>query len=409
MDERTYRYYSIKKRLKEEVVSKIDMTQDCDDDLLAEIIDNALFEFSEYISYRDMLKLKKEIYNSLRRFDVLSELLEDDEITDIMVNGTSEIYVDKKGVMQPTGYCFDSVEKLEDVIQKIVAGHNRVVNESNPIVDVRMNDGSRVNVVLPPVAINGPIITIRKFPKQDFTMERYLEMNTLSEEAATFLKKIVKSRYNIFVSGGTGTGKTTFLNVLSGCIPLDERIITIEDSAELRIQGVNNIVRLETRNANLEGRNEITMSELIRSSLRMIPSRIIVGEVRGIEAFDMIQAMNTGHDGSLSTGHANSAIDMLLRLETLLLMAKEFPLQAVRRQIASAIDIVIHLGRLRDRSRRVMEISEVLYENGEYILNKLFEYEEDDKGAGMLKRTGNVLVNDSKLKKAGIVDEYSKN
>lgn len=402
MDEGACRYQQLKKSLKEQVISKIDMTEDCDDEVLSQIIDSVLLEQAEYIAYRDMLRLKKDVYNSLRRYDVLSELLEDETITDIMVNGTSEIYVDKGGVMQASGYYFETKEKLENVIQQIVAGHNRIVNETSPIVDVRMQDGSRVNVVLPPVAINGPILTIRKFPKRDFTMDKYIEMNTLSVEAGEFLDGLVKSKYNIFISGGTGTGKTTFLNVLSGCIPKEERVITIEDSAELRIQGINNIVRLETRNANLEGKNEITMSDLIKSSLRMIPSRIVVGEVRGIEAFDMIQAMNTGHDGSLSTGHANSAMDMLIRLETLMLMAKDFPLQAVRRQIASAIDIVIHLGRLRDRTRKVMEISEVLYEDGEYVLNRLFEYEENVNG-GNLVRTGNNLVNDVKMKKAGII------
>jgi len=402
MDEGACRYQQLKKSLKEQVISKIDMTEDCDDEVLSQIIDSVLLEQAEYIAYRDMLRLKKDVYNSLRRYDVLSELLEDETITDIMVNGTSEIYVDKGGVMQASGYYFETKEKLENVIQQIVAGHNRIVNETSPIVDVRMQDGSRVNVVLPPVAINGPILTIRKFPKQDFTMDKYIEMNTLSVEAGEFLNGLVKSKYNIFISGGTGTGKTTFLNVLSGCIPKEERVITIEDSAELRIQGINNIVRLETRNANLEGKNEITMSDLIKSSLRMIPSRIVVGEVRGVEAFDMIQAMNTGHDGSLSTGHANSAMDMLIRLETLMLMAKDFPLQAVRRQIASAIDIVIHLGRLRDRTRKVMEISEVLYEDGEYVLNRLFEYEENVNG-GNLVRTGNNLVNDVKMKKAGII------
>lgn len=402
MDEGACRYQQLKKSLKEQVISKIDMTEDCDDEVLSQIIDSVLLEQAEYIAYRDMLRLKKDVYNSLRRYDVLSELLEDETITDIMVNGTSEIYVDKGGVMQASGYYFETKEKLENVIQQIVAGHNRIVNETSPIVDVRMQDGSRVNVVLPPVAINGPILTIRKFPKRDFTMDKYIEMNTLSVEAGEFLDGLVKSKYNIFISGGTGTGKTTFLNVLSGCIPKEERVITIEDSAELRIQGINNIVRLETRNANLEGKNEITMSDLIKSSLRMIPSRIVVGEVRGVEAFDMIQAMNTGHDGSLSTGHANSAMDMLIRLETLMLMAKDFPLQAVRRQIASAIDIVIHLGRLRDRTRKVMEISEVLYEDGEYVLNRLFEYEENVNG-GNLVRTGNNLVNDVKMKKAGII------
>lgn len=401
MDEGMVSYAKIKEKIKEQVMISIDMTLECSDELLEEIIDSALVECDEYIPYRDKIRIKKDIYNSLRRFDVLSELLEDDEITDIMVNGTSDIYIDKNGVMQPSGLRFETAEKLEDVIQHIVAGHNRVVNETNPIVDVRLGDGSRVNIVLPPVAINGPAITIRKFPKADFTMEKYIDMGTISGEAADFLKTLVRAGYNIFISGGTGSGKTTFLNVLSGFIPETERIITIEDSAELRIQGKDNIVRLETRNANLEGKNEITMSDLIKSSLRMIPSRIIVGEVRGVEALDMMQAMNTGHDGSLSTGHANSAQDMISRLETLVLTAKDFPLQAIRRQIASALDIIVHLGRLRDRTRRVIEISEILYSDGDIILNPLFTYE-DGEDKGSLVKTENTMKNIGKLKRMGL-------
>lgn len=401
MDEGMVSYAKIKEKIKEQVMISIDMTVECSDELLEEIIDSALVECDEYIPYRDKIRIKKDIYNSLRRFDVLSELLEDDEITDIMVNGTSDIYIDKNGVMQPSGLRFETAEKLEDVIQHIVAGHNRVVNETNPIVDVRLGDGSRVNIVLPPVAINGPAITIRKFPKADFTMEKYIDMGTISGEAADFLKTLVRAGYNIFISGGTGSGKTTFLNVLSGFIPETERIITIEDSAELRIQGKDNIVRLETRNANLEGKNEITMSDLIKSSLRMIPSRIIVGEVRGVEALDMMQAMNTGHDGSLSTGHANSAQDMISRLETLVLTAKDFPLQAIRRQIASALDIIVHLGRLRDRTRRVIEISEILYSDGDIMLNPLFTYE-DGEDKGSLVKTENTMKNIGKLKRMGL-------
>lgn len=401
MDDGMVSYAKIKEKIKEQVMISIDMTLECSDEMLEEIIDSALVECDEYIPYRDKMRIKKDIYNSLRRFDVLSELLEDDEITDIMVNGTSDIYIDKNGVMQPSGLRFETAEKLENVIQHIAAGHNRVVNETNPIVDVRLGDGSRVNIVLPPVAINGPAITIRKFPKADFTMDKYIDMGTISGEAADFLEKLVRAGYNIFISGGTGSGKTTFLNVLSGFIPETERIITIEDSAELRIQGKDNIVRLETRNANLEGKNEITMSDLIKSSLRMIPSRIIVGEVRGVEALDMMQAMNTGHDGSLSTGHANSAQDMISRLETLVLTAKDFPLQAIRRQIASALDIIVHLGRLRDRTRRVIEISEILYSNGDIILNPLFTYE-DGEDKGSLVKTENIMKNIGKLKRMGL-------
>ncbi|MCI8307159.1 MAG: CpaF family protein [Lachnospiraceae bacterium] len=390
-----------KEKIKEQVMLSIDMTAECDDALLEEIIDSALADCAWYIPYRDKVRIKKEIYNSLRRFDVLSELLEDDDITDIMVNGTSDIYIDKNGIMQASGLRFDTPEKLENIIQHIVAGHNRVVNETNPIVDVRMEDGSRVNIVLPPVAINGPAITIRKFPKLDFTMDRYIEMGTISHEAAKFLKTAVIAGYNIFISGGTGSGKTTLLNVLSGYIPRTERIITIEDSAELRIQGIDNIVRLETRNANLEGKNEITMSDLIKSSLRMVPSRIIVGEVRGVEALDMMQAMNTGHDGSLSTGHANSAKDMISRLETLVLTARDFPMEAIRRQIASALDIIVHLGRLRDRARRVLEISEVLYSDREIVLNPLFQYDDGAENGGCLVKTANHMHNTDKLVRKG--------
>lgn len=402
MDKQNVSCSEAKEKIKEQVMLSIDMTAECDDALLEEIIDSALADCAWYIPYRDKVRIKKEIYNSLRRFDVLSELLEDDDITDIMVNGTSDIYIDKNGVMQASGLRFDSPEKLENIIQHIVAGHNRVVNETNPIVDVRMEDGSRVNIVLPPVAINGPAITIRKFPKLDFTMDRYIEMGTISHEAAKFLKTAVIAGYNIFISGGTGSGKTTFLNVLSGYIPRTERIITIEDSAELRIQGIDNIVRLETRNANLEGKNEITMSDLIKSSLRMIPSRIIVGEVRGVEALDMMQAMNTGHDGSLSTGHANSAKDMISRLETLVLTARDFPMEAIRRQIASALDIIVHLGRRRDRERRVLEISEVLYSDREIVLNPLFQYDDGAGDGGRLVKTENHMQNTEKLVRKGL-------
>lgn len=401
MGETAYDYALIKERIRDKVLEDIDMTTDCDEETLMEHINVALVDSGEYIPYREMLRIKKEIFNSLRRFDVLSELLEDDDITDIMVNGLSEIYIDKNGEMKPSGYRFESMQKLEDVIQQIVAGHNRVVNETNPIADVRLIDGSRVNIVLPPVAINGPVITIRKFPKHDFTMDRFIELGTITKEAADFLEKLVIAGYNMFISGATGSGKTTFLNVLSGCIPGNERVITIEDSAELRIQGIDNIVRLETRNANLEGKNEVTMSDLIRSSLRMIPSRVIVGEVRGKEVIDMIMAMSTGHDGSLSTGHANSSKELIGRLETLMLTYQDFPIQAARRQIASALDVVVHIGRLRDRSRRVMEISEVVYQNGDIILNPLFMFEDDGKGGGKLMRTENRLLNTDKLKRRG--------
>ncbi len=363
---------------------------------IAEYIDMSLINFPVYIPVKTKAYIKKCIINEILGYDVISELLEDDDITDIMVNGKSDIFYEKKGVIYR--YCreFSSISNLFNIIQHIVAGHNRIVNESEPIVDVRLNDGSRVNIVLPPVALNGPVITIRKFPKNDFTLERLIEIGSITYEAADFLKKLVAAKYNIFISGGTGTGKTTFLNALSNYIPSGERIVTIEDSAELRIQGIDNIVRLETRNANFEGSNEISMRALIKSSLRMRPDRIIVGEVRGEETLDMLQAMNTGHDGSISTGHANSPADMLARLETLILMTGNMPLVAIRRQIGSAIDILIHLGRMKDGGRRVLDISEVMYDDG-IALNGLFEYD-DAKG---LVRTANDMRNRSKLERYG--------
>ena len=314
-----------------------------------------------------------------------------------MVNGESDIFYERNGKIHRYGKCFSSSAKLFDIIQHIAAGHNRIVNESEPIVDVRLKDGSRVNIVLPPVAINGPVVTIRKFPKHDFTLEKLTEIGSITKEAADFLKKLVHAKYNIFISGGTGTGKTTFLNALSNYIPSDERIVTIEDSAELRIQGIDNIVSLETRNANFEGNNEITMRDLIKSSLRMRPDRIIVGEVRGDETLDMLQAMNTGHEGSISTGHANSPADMIARLETLVLMASDMPLNAIRRQIGSALDILVHLGRIKDGKRKVLNISEVMYADEDIHLNLLYEYNAE-KG---LVRTGNDMNNCSKLERYG--------
>ncbi len=288
---------NIKEIIKAEIQSETDYINVWDEERIQEIIDEKLLHYPEYISVAEKLRLRKEIYNSLTRLDMLSELLEDEETSEIMINGTNDIYVEKRGIIEKYCYSFDKVEKLEDIIQQIVSGHNRIVNESSPIVDVRLADGSRVNIVLPPIAINGPIVTIRKFPKFDYTLERLIENGTVTEEVGSFLKDIVCAKYNIFISGGTGCGKTTFLNALSNYIPADERVITIEDSAELKIQGIGNLVRLETRNANLEGRNEITIRDLIKSSLRMRPDRIIVGEVRGGEALDMLQAMNTGHLG----------------------------------------------------------------------------------------------------------------
>lgn len=385
------------------------MSQEIIDEKVLELIDRSLLEHPDigYVSLEGRIRLRKELFNAVRRMDVLSDLLEDDSITEIMINGYDQIFVEKDGRIQSFSQSFESEDRLASIIQQIVAGCNRLVNEAVPIVDARLPDGSRVNVVLPPVALDGPTMTIRKFPKEKMTMERLIELGALDEETAGFLKLLVKARYNIFVSGGTGAGKTTFLNALSDYIPKTERIITIEDSAELQLRDVENLVRMETRNSNVEGENAITIRDLIKASLRMWPDRVIVGEVRDSAAIDMLTAMNTGHDGSLSTGHANSAYDMITRLESMVLMGIELPMEAVRRQIASAVDIIIHLGRLRDGSRKVTEICEVTgIENGQVQLTSLYEFEEQaEKGRktvqGYLKKKA-ALQNKEKLKRAGL-------
>ena len=385
------------------------MSQEIIDEKVLELIDRSLLEHPDigYVSLEGRIRLRKELFNAVRRMDVLSDLLEDDSITEIMINGYDQIFVEKDGRIQSFSQSFESEDRLASIIQQIVAGCNRLVNEAVPIVDARLPDGSRVNVVLPPVALDGPTMTIRKFPKEKMTMERLIELGALDEEAAGFLKLLVKARYNIFVSGGTGAGNTTFLNALSDYIPKTERIITIEDSAELQLRDVENLVRMETRNSNVEGENAITIRDLIKASLRMRPDRVIVGEVRDSAAIDMLTAMNTGHDGSLSTGHANSAYDMITRLESMVLMGIELPMEAVRRQIASAVDIIIHLGRLRDGSRKVTEICEVTgIENGQVQLTSLYEFEEQaEKGRktvqGYLKKKA-ALQNKEKLKRAGL-------
>nr|MBQ8253094.1 CpaF family protein [Lachnospiraceae bacterium] len=349
-----------------------------DEEILEMIREEILSEGKDsYIPHTKKEKLCSEIYYAIRKLDVLQELIEDTAITEIMVNGPDSIFIEKGGGLIRYENHFSSAEKLEDIIQQIVAASNRVVNESSPIVDARLENGSRVNVVLAPVALNGPILTIRRFPDKPIGVEDLLVMGSVSREVVAFLEKLVIAGYNIFISGGTGSGKTTFLNVLSEFIPKTERIITIEDSAELQIRGIDNLVRLETRNANMEDCRPITIRDLIKTSLRMRPDRIIVGEVRSAEAIDMIQALNTGHDGSLSTGHANSARDMLYRLETMILMGMEMPLSAVRRQIAGGIDIIVHLGRLRDKSRKVLEIVEVTgFQDGEIEVEPLYRFEE---------------------------------
>lgn len=402
-------YMELKQKLKYAVQERMDYGRDYSDEEVDELIDETILlrEELSFCSVESRRQLKKELFNSLRKLDILQSFVDDNTITEIMINGTNPIFVEQKGRLRKLDVAFESVEKLQDVIQKIVAGCNRVVNEASPIVDARLAGGARVNIVLKPIALNGPIVTIRKFPDHPITMEQLVEMESLSEEAAEFLRSLVRAGYNLFVSGGTGSGKTTFLNALSGYISKEERVITIEDSAELQLQDIPNLVQLETRNSNVEGCREITIRELIRSSLRMRPDRIIVGEVRGAEAFDMMQCLNTGHDGSMSTGHANSAEDMLSRLENMVLMGMDLPLTAIRQQIASGLDVIIHLGRLRDKSRRVLQIVEVVgYREDRFVLNPLFAFTEtgeDDKGnvKGMLCRKGR-LVHEQKLKAAGL-------
>jgi len=394
--------------LKEEVISKIDLSRDVGDEEIREIISETITDLkrSGFVSLKERCELQKQLFYEVRRLGILEELISDSSVTEIMVNGTEAVFVEKDGRLFKWDRSFDSVEKLKDVIQQIVAKSNRVVNEASPIVDARLSNGSRVNVVMNPVALNGPILTIRRFPDDPIRMTDLINFGSVSTEAADFLKKLVISGYNIFVSGGTGSGKTTFLNALSEFIPSDERVITIEDSAELQIKGVENLVRMETRNANVEGASPITIRDLIKSSLRMRPDRIIVGEIRDGAALDFLSAANTGHDGSLSTGHANSARDMLSRIETMVLMAMDLPLSAIRRQIASAVDIIIHLGRLRDKTRKVLEITEVTgFEEGEITLSPLYVFTEtgakgNRKVEGILEKKGE-LKHIEKLQKSG--------
>ena len=366
-----------------------------------------------YCPIEQRVSITEQVYSSIRGFGLLDSIIKDDTITEVMINGPDNVFIEQKGRLFKLDKKFESQRRLEDVIQRIVGLAGREVNQANPICDTRLPDGSRVNVVLPPIALCGPTLTIRKFSKTPMTIEKLIQYGSITREIADKLELLVKAKYNIFISGGTGSGKTTFLNALSNYIPHDERVITIEDSAELQIKGVDNLVSLETRNANASGAGQITIRDLIKSSLRMRPERIIVGECRGGEALDMLQAMNTGHDGSLSTGHANSTEDMLSRLETMVLQgAAGLPLEAIRQQIASAVDIIIHLSRLRDKSRKTMEITEVVgYENGKIKLNPLYEFVEDDQStmthvSGALLRTKNPLINDKKLRLAGINIEF---
>ena len=398
-----------RKLLKEKLIESIDFSRESSDEEIRELIDEMLIRESREspISLTERTKLRKELFHAVRKLDVLQELVDDPQITEIMINGPNQIFIEQSGRLMESGLHFDSAEKLQNVIQQIVSDCNRTVNEASPIVDARLQNGARVNVVLNPVALNGPIVTIRRFPDQPITMEDLVSFGSITEEVCQWLNKLVQAKYNIFISGGTGSGKTTFLNALSNYIPGEERIITIEDSAELQIKNIPNLVRLETRNANVEGCREITIRDLIKTSLRMRPDRIIVGEVRGGEAFDMMQCLNTGHDGSMSTGHANSSQDMLSRLENMILMGIEIPLAAIRQQIASGIDIIIHLGRLRDKTRKVLEIVEVLgYEEDEIQLAPLYRFEEEgetDEGRilGVLRKKGELFYVE-KLQSAGL-------
>ena len=396
-------------RIRRQIYNRVDALGGIDEDELCGLLDSVMLE-DEYAAFpvKKKLELRRDIFNTVKRLDILQNLIDDDSVTEIMVNGYRDIFFERDGKIEKYDKEFESREMLLDVVQRIAARGNKIVNEALAIVDTRLDDGSRVNIVMNPIAIEGPAVTIRKFYDNPLTMERLIALGAVTQEAAQFLKGLVTARYNIFISGGTGSGKTTFLNALSNYIPKNERIITIEDSAELKLMGVDNLVRLEARNANMEGKNVVTIRDMIRASLRMRPDRIIVGEVRGGEALDMLQAMGTGHDGSLSTGHANGADEMMLRLETMVLMAVDMPIDAVRNQIAAGIDIVVHLGRMRDGSRKVIKIAEIKGRDakGNIRLNTLYEYvteevDEDGRVIGELKRTKNEFIHKDKLLAAG--------
>lgn len=411
------------RRIEEAVLNELDFSEEIEDEVVYRFIDNAIARCSkeQYLSLEEKLVIRTGVFQSMRQYDVLTPLLQQEDITEIMVNGYNRIYAEQNGVISRLPLSFRSEEKYLSMIQQIVAGTNRVVNESSPIVDARLKDGSRVNVVLSPISLDGAAMTIRKFPKEPLDMQCLIDRQSLGEEHARLLKYLVRSGYNIIISGGTGSGKTTFLNALSDFIPKEERIITIEDAAELQLKGIDNLVRMEVRNANVEGRLAVPMKQLIKASLRMRPDRIIVGEVRGEEALDMLQALNTGHDGSISTGHANSARDMLTRLETMVLMGIDMPMTALRGQLASAIEIIVHLGRLRDYSRRVLEIVEVLdMENGEIKCQSLFQFVEKEEASLEVREETeymhlpvqgqlypkNTLMQSKKLKEAGYYERF---
>ena len=402
----------MKEEIIQRVIEKIDLTEEVSDDVVRAKIRQVVLEETRdaYLSLNKKEQICNEIFYSLRGLDILQDMLEDDSVTEIMINGYDKIFIEREGRLYRTKEKFSSKKKLEQVIQRIVAKTNRIVNESSPIVDARLSDGSRVHVVLEPISLDGSIMTIRKFSKEITNLEQLLYYGSLNKELMEFLSIMVRAHMNIFISGGTGAGKTTLLNALSNCIPADERIITIEDSAELKLSGIENLVRLEARNANLEGENQIRIKDLIRASLRMRPDRIIVGEVRGEECIDMIQACNTGHDGSISTGHGNSNRDMLFRLETMVLMGVDLPVSAIRGQIASAFDLMIHITRLRDRSRKIVQVSEITgIKNGEICLHSLYEFheigEKDGEIEGMFVRADRLLFT-KKIRERGLMEEY---
>ncbi len=388
---------SLRRRLLEE----LDMSRELEDGEILELIDRMILGEPglQYSALQEKISLRQELFYSIRRLDVLQELIEDNSVTEIMVNGPDHIFIERQGRIQQWDKRFTSQEKLEDVIQQIVGRCNRVINESIPIVDARLENGARVHAVVEPVALGGPILTIRRFPDEPITMDKLISLGSVTRECADFLAKLVQARYSILIGGGTGSGKTTFLNALSAYIPADERVITIEDNAELQIQGVANLVRLETKTANTRGGAEVTIRDLIKAALRMRPDRLIVGEVRGAEAVDLLQALNTGHDGSLSTLHSNSSRDTGSRLETMALMGMDLPLEAVQRQIVSGVDVLVHLGRMRDKSRKVLEVAEVTgVEGGQICLQPLFDYRE---GEGLIQ-TG-TLKDQERSERAGII------
>ncbi len=409
--EKKKQFFEIQEQLKKEVVTILNLTREVQDEQVYAVIDEVIITTSKkrYLSLEQMQRLRKNLFNSIRRFDVLQELLDQEDVTEIMINGYEHIFIEREGKITKWTEGFSSKEKFHDVIQQIVSGANRTVNEASPIVDARLPDGSRVHVVLEPIALDGSALTIRKFSKEAMGMERLIQFGALDSVIADVLKLFVRSGMNIFISGGTGSGKTTFLNALSSYIEEEKRVITIEDSAELHLMNLPNLVRLESRNANLEGGRAITIRNLLKASLRMRPDFIVIGEIRGEEALDLLQALNTGHSG-FSTGHANSSKDMLSRIETMVLMGMEMPLLAIRGQIASAIDIIVHLGRLRDRSRKVLEVSEVLsVEEGEIQMNPLFQFEEIEEIKGEIKgqwKQVGVLHKRDKLMLSGFEGEY---